>query len=126
MSEALLRPDMREVIQHLASELPPAQQRLDAAYLQAAAAFAPLLDTARRAGFEGVARSLAPQRQLVGEYSASLQFHAAQTSERQHEIRVGIINLGHISRHAAAQFATSRLTVTVRQVPFDPGTRVDR
>jgi hypothetical protein len=126
MSEALLRPDMREVIQHLASELPRAQQRLDTAHLEAVEAFAPLLDTARRAGFEGLARSLAPQRQLAGEYSASLQFHAAQTSERQHEIRVGIINLGYASRHAAAQFATSRLTVTVRQVPFEPGTRGDR
>jgi len=108
---------LRDLLTGLVETLPLVQQRFDAEHRERLAAAGAL---AARLRPEHRALVPPPARTVLSEVSVEAEWRFA--GSRETEIGVELLPLAYRRRYAGSAFASSRLTLTVRQVPVPPST----
>lgn len=105
----------------LAHNLTHHQARLDAHYAASLRAYRPVLQAARAAGHEELARELMPTPLVIerAELRAEVQLGRSETQEFSLSVR--LLNIGFVRRHQYAGTESHTLELSVQRVPFPQG-----
>jgi hypothetical protein len=115
-----------ELLCGLALRLRGEQRRLDEDHAERLAAFKAVIEAARAAGDEQLARGLAPPSVVVAVAEVETRLRLSVGGEGGFALKVQPLDLGFMRRYAHSAFAQSTLEVTVRRVPAAPGRRDPR
>ncbi|MFL6207691.1 MAG: hypothetical protein ACJ74W_02510 [Pyrinomonadaceae bacterium] len=109
---------LRDFLILLAQAIPNQQARLDLDYLKRLEAFMPVLQQARAAGYETLARALTPTAIVLNNTELQLQLQLTHTVEQQVQLQVQLLDLGFMRRYAASATVRHALSLRVERIPW--------
>ena len=112
--------DLADAVCGLVRPFPAEQNRLDREFAGRLRAYMPILEAARAAGLEDLARTVAPAAMVIGAAEIEFSFTASRSRTSEAEIRIRAINAGFQRRFDASQSGHHRMTIALRRSAVAP------
>lgn len=113
--------ELRQFLLGLAHSMVYQQARLDAEYAAWLRAYLPVVQAARAAGQEQLARELAPTPLVVEHTDLQVEVRVTRSEGQEFSLNVQLLNIGFMRQYQHSGTVSHTLEMSVQRVPFPPG-----